>query len=512
MDLNALTQGVKGLLFGPSNSQNEQNQDNSSPTIENQTKSLPIPTSPQNSALESDSPGKKKRGQRKKNTTSPNSRQKPAPNHEFEALDGAPTIPTVTENGEAVPLRTRIMKQLEHYFSDENLSKDKFLIKEFERDESGQGYINIEILAGFPRMKAMSSDLDELRNAIKESTIIKLSKNGEKVKRIVPYALPLTEEQKERRTVYVSYLPKHSDQESVRGIFGICGVIKRIDLPVDKKSGEIKGIAFVEFESRKQARKALAYFSDKNNDFFKLGMRVRQYATKSGSQVNSPEAMSPLGQSPGGRASFLQGGFQMTPEMIQQFQDYGYIVTPAQPNVAPPFVPYNQNVLFPQQQTNQRYQHQNASNSSSGYPRDRDHHSGGRQQSNSFSHNNNRENQGGHHNSSANSYANSSIYEAGAPTFNYSKQNDKRKKRSVSQPPGVHNESGHQHLPGLGHVHHKGSELQHSSSTGERPRLQLRPRSESVGGGSGIVPSRQPKGPDGSKGFPAGRGKLIFNQ
>jgi RNA recognition motif-containing protein len=59
------------------------------------------------------------------------------------------------------------------------------------------------------------------------------------------------------KTLYASYLPKDSDKNFVKKIFSPFGNIKRIDLPSDKSSGVIKGIAFIEFETLEQSKQAL---------------------------------------------------------------------------------------------------------------------------------------------------------------------------------------------------------------------------------------------------------------
>jgi len=374
------------------------------------------------------------------------------------------TVPTegqAAQNQEPTSMRTLLMKQLEYYFSDENLQRDKFLEKEAEKDETGQGYISLDILATFQRVKRFtkeSNSSDELRAAINESTIIKLNKTGDKVKRVIPYHFPVSEEQRERKTIYVRYLPKHSNQDSVKGIFGICGVIKRVDIPVEKKTGEIKGIAFIEFESRKQARKAIAYFSDRNNDFFKLGMRVSQYTNRAAG-VTSPEAANSPITSPQHR--YLQQQYHDHPVMNLSVPQHG-------DHAQEPISPRGNN--HGNQHGNHGNQHGNHGNQ----------------------HGNQGNQQGNHGNQHAGQHDVNSVYD-GAPTFNYSKQ-DKRKRRGSGP-----NEAPHANAP---------------SASAERPRLQLRPRSASEasplhGAHSGVTPLRQPKGPDGTKGFPMGRGKLI---
>jgi len=459
MDLNSLTEGVKGLLFGNQQTQNETNQTTQEKQEDKSTTSVSTSDNKKEGTPgdnNEESNDKRRGGRRnpqprgkKNDPTSPSGKvnqNEQKSDTSSNVKSGTDSVPlsegqSNTANPEASNTRKLLMTQLEYYFSDENLQRDKFLQTEAEKDETGQGYISLDVLSTFQRVKRFSNNIEDIRAAIRESTIIQLNKGGDKVKRIIPFAFPLSEEQRERRTIYVRYLPKLSNQDSVRGIFGICGSMKRVDIPSDKKSGEIKGIAFIEFESRKQARKAIAYFSDRNNDFFKLGMRVSQYTNRSGSQVTSPEQASPV-TSPQHR--YLQ----------HQYQNVNF--SPEQMSHIPQDQQQNDQPISPRSNNNQQQQQQA--------------HYGNREDSS-------------HGNPNA-----TSIYD-GAPTFNYSKQDNKQRKRRGST------ETSHTNA---------------TASSAERPRLQLRPRSVSDNPRhSGITPLRQPKGPDGTKGFPVGRGKPL---
>ncbi|PRP83773.1 la-related protein 7-like [Planoprotostelium fungivorum] len=471
MDLNSLTQGVKGLLWGNNGDQSSsvtaslstQTSVEVSNTFEVKSPSAESTSSSSNTtASNEDGTAKPKRNRQRR----PSEKKKEAGKvQNAESSTSSPSDPNSatpstttsneTNNAEPNNVRKQLLAQLEYYFSDENLARDKFLEKEFEKDENGQGYIPVELLATFQRVKRFTATIDDIKAAIRESTFLKLNKSGDKVRRINPYIYPLSEEQRERRTIYICYLPKHSTQESVRGIFGICGTIKRVDIPVDKKSGEIKGIAFVEFESRKQARRAIAYFSDRNNDFFKLGMRVRQYTNKSGSQLTSPETTpnhsSPAATSPQHR--YLQQQYQQntssqTPSNALQglaIQDLSSIIG-------------HQDEPSPRREPTRMSPPHTPTHASNSQPQN-----------------------------GAQPDATNSIYET-VPTFNYYQdKRGERKKRGASKP----------------------EEAQ--TIVTERPRLNLRPRAGTTGSEpkEGVQPIRQPKGPDGTRGFPMGRGKPV---
>jgi len=90
----------------------------------------------------------------------------------------------------------------------------------------------------------------------------------------------------ESNTIYACHIPKNSDKVSLHNIFGICGNITRIDIPVDKKSGNGKGIAFIEFVTEEQAKAAIAQFNEETNLFYQIGVRVKPY--KAGLKLNKP--------------------------------------------------------------------------------------------------------------------------------------------------------------------------------------------------------------------------------
>ncbi|KAK7496535.1 hypothetical protein BaRGS_00012187, partial [Batillaria attramentaria] len=67
--------------------------------------------------------------------------------------------------------RNFVKKQIEYYFSPENLEKDIFLRKRMDK----QGWIPIVLVAGFPRVKSLTSDMSIIFDALKDSEEVELS-------------------------------------------------------------------------------------------------------------------------------------------------------------------------------------------------------------------------------------------------------------------------------------------------------------------------------------------------
>ncbi|KAG8388908.1 hypothetical protein BUALT_Bualt02G0174200 [Buddleja alternifolia] len=81
-----------------------------------------------------------------------------------------PTSPTIA-------LRANIVKQIEYYFSDENLQNDRYLISLMDE----QGWVPVSVIADFKRVKRMSTDIPFILDALQVSETIEVQ--GEKVRR-----------------------------------------------------------------------------------------------------------------------------------------------------------------------------------------------------------------------------------------------------------------------------------------------------------------------------------------
>jgi len=180
-------------------------------------------------------------------------------NHLTEVTSAKSAVGAPLDRGSLLAL---IRQQVEYYFSDDNLPKDVFLLKQIEKDKTKEGFVSLKVIAGFPKMKRLTHDLGAIREAVEQSDVVLLSLDGLSVKRKVPLVLP--EDTTEKRTLYVTRLPKDCDRESLMIVFSEFGTVVRLDLPMDKKTGEHKGMAFVEFQKEEELRKALDDFTNSN--------------------------------------------------------------------------------------------------------------------------------------------------------------------------------------------------------------------------------------------------------
>lgn len=82
-------------------------------------------------------------------------------------------------------INNKIQEQVEFYFSDANLRRDKFLKKKLS--ESADGFVPIDVLLTFNRMRSLSEDKEVVVASLANSAILKLSEDKERVARVVPF-------------------------------------------------------------------------------------------------------------------------------------------------------------------------------------------------------------------------------------------------------------------------------------------------------------------------------------
>uniref|UniRef100_A0ACB8E5V2 La- protein 6 n=1 Tax=Sphaerodactylus townsendi TaxID=933632 RepID=A0ACB8E5V2_9SAUR len=81
-------------------------------------------------------------------------------------------------------LISKLVAQIEYYFSDENLEKDAFLLKHVRRNK--MGYVSVKLLTSFKKVKHLTRDWRTTAHALKYSEILELNEDNRKVRRNTP--------------------------------------------------------------------------------------------------------------------------------------------------------------------------------------------------------------------------------------------------------------------------------------------------------------------------------------
>ncbi|XP_016048634.1 la-related protein 7 [Erinaceus europaeus] len=151
-----------------------------------------------------------------------------------------------------------IAKQVDFWFGDANLHKDKFLREQIEK--SRDGYVDISLLISFNKMKKLTTDGKLIARALKSSAVVELDLEGTRIRRKKPLGERPKDE--DERTVYVELLPKNVNHSWIERVFGKCGNVVYVSIPHYKSTGDPKGFAFVEFETKEQAAKAIEFLNN----------------------------------------------------------------------------------------------------------------------------------------------------------------------------------------------------------------------------------------------------------
>lgn len=122
-------------------------------------------------------------------------------------------------------LRT-ICDQLEFYFCDENLLGDLFLLKNM----NSEGYVKLELLASFGRVKKLSTDLEQIRKSLELSTKLIMNEDQTMVCRKDPLPPDQSYHGKLARTAIAYNLPEDASVASLRENFSQCGEITYLRL------------------------------------------------------------------------------------------------------------------------------------------------------------------------------------------------------------------------------------------------------------------------------------------
>ncbi|XP_061169041.1 la-related protein 7-like [Saccostrea echinata] len=148
-------------------------------------------------------------------------------------------------------IQAKIREQMEFYFSDSNIAKDRFMKNLIESSDGG--YVVIEAFMKFKKISSLTSDVIQIRKALSHSDFFELNEDKTKVRRKTPI-----QEIKDldEKTVYVECLPKAADHQWLKKLFTPCGNITYISIPKFKSTGDRKGFAFVEFETVEAAKRA----------------------------------------------------------------------------------------------------------------------------------------------------------------------------------------------------------------------------------------------------------------
>ncbi|OCT63573.1 lupus La protein homolog B isoform X1 [Xenopus laevis] len=171
----------------------------------------------------------------------------------------------MAENGdkEQLDLDTKICEQIEYYFGDHNLPRDKFLKQQVLLDD---GWVPLETMIKFNRLSKLTTDFNIILQALKKSKTELLEINEEKCKIRRSPAKPLPELNEDyknsfkHRSVYIKGFPTITNLDEIKEWLNDKGPIENIQMRRTLQR-EFKGSVFLVFNTEDGAKK---FLEDKN--------------------------------------------------------------------------------------------------------------------------------------------------------------------------------------------------------------------------------------------------------
>ena len=175
-------------------------------------------------------------------------------------------------------IKQKIKTQVEFYMSDENLTKDAFLLKHVRRHK--EGFVNLKLITSFKKVKNITKDYRVVAESLKDSELLVMNPESTKIRRKTPLP-PELGERNPGRTIVATELPLDEPSiEKVAEIFSKYGPISVVriirngkNLPPECKqhfashpelAKEV--CAIVEFETMAAAARACAELKNSEGD------------------------------------------------------------------------------------------------------------------------------------------------------------------------------------------------------------------------------------------------------
>eukprot|EP00111_Clytia_hemisphaerica_P008386 TCONS_00024474-protein len=165
----------------------------------------------------------------------------------------------MTENKveETSDLDKKIIRQVEYYFGDTNLPKDKFMKEKVKEDD---GWISVECLTTFNRLKQLSTDFEEICKALKKSDsgLLEINETDFKIRRSKDKPVPdlddpMVVKTKKMKTLYMKGFPKDYTMDQISDFLREHGA-ESVFIKMRKRDDfEFKGSIFTELQTQEQA-------------------------------------------------------------------------------------------------------------------------------------------------------------------------------------------------------------------------------------------------------------------
>ncbi|KAG8432415.1 hypothetical protein GDO86_016894 [Hymenochirus boettgeri] len=193
------------------------------------------------------------------------------------------------ENGDKVQtsdLHTKICEQIEYYFGDHNLPRDRFLKQQITLDD---GWVPLETMIKFNRLSKLTTDFPTIIEALKKSKtgLLEISEEESKIRRSPAKPLPeINEDYKnsiQKRSVYIKGFPIDASLDDIKAWLENKGSVENIHMRKTFQKA-FKGSIFIVFNTDEAAKKFLEEKSYKYKDTEMIVLAREEYFAKKNEQ------------------------------------------------------------------------------------------------------------------------------------------------------------------------------------------------------------------------------------
>ncbi|XP_061698112.1 lupus La protein [Syngnathoides biaculeatus] len=176
---------------------------------------------------------------------------------------------------EMSPVELKVAQQIEYYFGDHNLLKDRFLKEQLQLDD---GWVTLETMLKFNRLKSLTCDANVIISALQKSTrgLLEISEDKTKIRRSPEKPLPeLNDEYKDavkHKSVYMKGFPLETSLDEIQEWLNEKGNVENIQMRRNMER-QFKGSVFVCFDTESSSKQFLERSdikSFKDNDLLVL--------------------------------------------------------------------------------------------------------------------------------------------------------------------------------------------------------------------------------------------------
>ncbi|KAJ8983782.1 hypothetical protein NQ317_000342 [Molorchus minor] len=165
-------------------------------------------------------------------------------------------------------LEQKIIRQIEYYFGDINLPRDKFLQEKIKEDD---GWVTLEVLLTFKRLASLSTDIEVIASAVEksENKLVVVSEDRKKLRRNPQQPLPELDEERKKeihsRSAYAKGFPTDAVFDEILNFLEPYGPIEAC-IRRSTKDHKFKGSCFIIFKDVETCKKFVELESKLRNE------------------------------------------------------------------------------------------------------------------------------------------------------------------------------------------------------------------------------------------------------